>query len=138
MVGTLELSGVPYTGCRPWATARSATGSTWPTPCWPRRESPVPRFALARKNLPQVELDLPVIVKPAAEDASLGVDNGAVCTTRKDLKRRIALMSEQFETVLVQEYVAGREFNVGFRRPDPAADLRDPVRRHAGRHTGRS
>jgi D-alanine-D-alanine ligase len=55
-----------------------------------------------------------VIVKPAAEDASLGIDAGAVCTSRKSLKRRIALMAEQWETVLVQEYVAGREFNVGF------------------------
>jgi D-alanine-D-alanine ligase len=39
---------------------------------------------------------------------------------------RVAQMLEQFEEVLVQEYVAGREFNVGFvgRRMLPIAEIR--------------
>ena len=32
---------------------------------------------------------------------------------RKSLKARIAAMTEQFDEVLVQQYIAGREFNVG-------------------------
>ena len=65
-------------------------------------------------------------MKPAAEDASVGIDNGAVCTSKRALKKRVALMLEQFEEVLVQEYVAGREFNVGFvgRRMLPIAEIR--------------
>jgi D-alanine-D-alanine ligase len=53
-------------------------------------------------------------VKPAAEDASAGIDRGSVVTDRKALRARVAAMTEQFEEVVVQEYVAGREFNVGF------------------------
>ena len=53
-------------------------------------------------------------MKPAAEDASVGIDTGAVCTTKRALKKRLAEMTEQWDEVLVQEYVAGREFNVGF------------------------
>jgi D-alanine-D-alanine ligase len=113
IVATLELAGTPYTGCRPWATAvchRKHVANT----ILAGAGVPVPRFALAHRNKVPTDLELPVIVKPAAEDASLGIDSGAVCTSRKSLKRRIALMAEQWESVLVQEYVAGREFNVGF------------------------
>jgi len=53
-------------------------------------------------------------VKPAAEDASAGLDRGSVVTDRKALRARVAAMTEQFDEVLVQEYIAGREFNVGF------------------------
>lgn len=113
IVATLELAGTPYTGCRPWATSvchRKHISNT----LLAGNGIPVPRFALARHNKVPTDLELPVIVKPAAEDASLGIDSGAICTSRKSLKRRIALMAEQYESVLVQEYVAGREFNVGF------------------------
>jgi D-alanine-D-alanine ligase len=87
---------------------------------------PVPAFTLAQGNKGPVEFPLPAIVKPAAEDASVGIDNGAVCTSKRALKRRVAQMLEQFEEVLVQEYVAGREFNVGFvgKRMLPVAEVR--------------
>jgi D-alanine-D-alanine ligase len=113
VVGTLELTGVPYTGCRPWAVAvchRKHVANTLLS----RSGVPIPSFALAQGNKIPAELTLPAIVKPAAEDASLGIDSGAVCTTKKALKKRLAEMAEQWEEVLVQEYVAGREFNVGF------------------------
>src|SRR2546426_1068303 len=42
-----------------------------------------------------------------------GLDRGSVVTDRKALRARVAAMTEQFDEVLVQEYVAGREFNVG-------------------------
>ncbi|HEY4648704.1 MAG TPA: ATP-grasp domain-containing protein, partial [Gemmatimonadales bacterium] len=87
---------------------------------------PVPAFTLAQANKTPAEFPLPAIVKPAAEDASVGIDNGAVCTSKRALKRRVAQMLEQFEEVLVQEYVAGREFNVGFvgNRMLPIAEIR--------------
>ena len=81
VVGTLELTGVPFTGCRP-GPPRSATGSTSPTPCSSAAGLPVPAFTLAQANKTPAELPLPAIVKPAAEDASVGIDNGAVCTTQ--------------------------------------------------------
>ncbi|HEY3434900.1 MAG TPA: hypothetical protein VGK41_04545, partial [Solirubrobacterales bacterium] len=125
VVGTLELAGVPFTGCRHWAitmahrkhvanTLLSAAGL------------PVPAFTLAQANKTPSEFPLPAIVKPAAEDASVGIDNGAVCTSKRALKKRVALMLEQFEEVLVQEYVPGREFNVGFvgTRMLPLAEIR--------------
>src|SRR3954447_11102179 len=51
--------------------------------------------------------------------------NSGVCTSKRALKRRVTQMLEQFEEVLVQEYVAGREFNVGFvgKRMLPIAEI---------------
>ena len=55
-----------------------------------------------------------VIVKPSGEDASVGIDGGAVCTTRKALRDRLEHLGGQWDEILVQEYVPGREVNVGF------------------------
>ncbi len=125
VVGALELAGVPFTGCRQWAitiahrkhVANTLLGAAG---------VPVPAFTLAQANKTPTEFPLPAIVKPAAEDASVGIDNGAVCTSKRALKKRVALMLEQFEEELVQEYVAGREFNVGFigTRMLPLAEIR--------------
>ena len=124
-MGTLELTGVPFTGCRAWPTTvchRKHVANTLLSPlgfrCPPL---PWPRPTRLRPSFP-----CPAIVKPAAEDASVGIDNGAVCTSKRALKRRVAQMLEQFDEVLVQEYVAGREFNVGFvgKRMLPIAEIR--------------
>jgi D-alanine-D-alanine ligase len=125
VVGTLELAGVPFTGCRTWATTichRKHVANT----LLAAAGVPVPAFTLAQGNKVPGDFPLPAIVKPAAEDASVGIDNNAICTTKKALKKRVALMLEQFEEVLVQEYVPGREFNVGFvgKRILPIAEIR--------------
>ena len=125
IVGTLELTGVPFTGCRHWATTMAHRKHVANT-LLAAAGLPIPTFTLAQANKTPAEFPLPAIVKPAAEDASVGIDNGAVCTSKRALKRRVALMLEQFEEVLVQEYVAGRQFNVGFvgKRMLPIAEIR--------------
>jgi D-alanine-D-alanine ligase len=125
VVGTLELTGVPFTGCRTWPTSvchRKHVANTLLSSAG----LPVPAYMLAQANKTPAEFPLPAIVKPAAEDASVGIDNGAVCTSKRALKKRVAQMLEQFEEVLVQEYVAGREFNIGFigKRMLPIAEIR--------------
>jgi D-alanine-D-alanine ligase len=113
IVGMLELTGVPYTGCKPWAVTVAHRKHVANTLLF-QAGTPIPRFTLAAGNKVPADLTLPVIVKPSAEDASVGIDVGSVCTTKRALKKRLAQMSEQWEEVIVQEYVGGREFNVGF------------------------
>jgi D-alanine-D-alanine ligase len=101
VVGTLELAGVPFTGCRTWPTTvchRKHVANT----LLAAAGLPVPAFALAQANKTPADFPLPAIVKPSAEDASVGIDNGAVCTSKRALKKRVALMLEQFEEVLVK------------------------------------
>ena len=64
-VGAIELTGVPFTGCRFSAITlchRKHVANT----LLDRAGVPVPAFALARKNELPAGLKLPVIVKPAA------------------------------------------------------------------------
>jgi D-alanine-D-alanine ligase len=111
VVGTLELAGIAYTGCGSWTMAacrRKAVANT----LLEHAGLPVPRWVVAQGRIDD-EFPLPAIVKPAAEDASAGLDRQSVVTDRKNLKARIAAMTEQFDEVLVQQYIAGREFNIG-------------------------
>src|SRR5204862_7529393 len=103
VVGTLELAGIPYTGSGPWTTAagrRKAVANT----LLERAGLPVPRWTVAQGKIDD-DFPLPAIVKPAAEDASAGLDRQSVVTDRNNLRARIAAMTEQFDEVLVQQYI---------------------------------
>src|SRR3989441_6286645 len=111
VVGSLEFAGVPVTGASLWTIAacrRKAVANALLV----QAGLPIPRWTVAQGKIDD-DFPLPAIVKPAAEDASAGLDRQSVVSDRKSLKARIAAMTEQFEEVLVQQYVAGREFNVG-------------------------
>jgi len=112
-VAALELTRVPFTGCPSWPVTichRKHIANT----LLAAAGVPVPPFVLARGITPPTGLRYPVIVKPSGEDASVGIDAGAVCSTRKALRDRLAKVCEQWDEVLIQEYVPGREVNVGF------------------------
>lgn len=59
-------------------------------------------------------LHFPLLCKPACEDASLGIPAQAVARDLPGLHRNLALLLPRFaaEGVLVEEFIAGREFNV--------------------------
>ena len=51
-------------------------------------------------------------MKPAAEDASLGIDSGSVVKTPAEAMARFQLLAERFGTpVLIEEFIEGREIN---------------------------
>ncbi len=54
----------------------------------------------------------PWIVKPAHEDASLGIGPDSVVDNPAALEAQIARIAERFGPVLVEQFIAGREFNV--------------------------
>ena len=72
----------------------------------------VPDWAVAAVNQPLVWRHFPAIVKPAAEDASLGVDAASVVHSRADLDAALARGHATWPRLLVQRYVEGREINV--------------------------
>jgi D-alanine-D-alanine ligase len=112
-VAALDLTRVPFTGCTSW-TVTIAHRKHIANTLFAAHGIPVPPFALARRGTVPSGLKFPVIVKPSGEDASVGIDSGAVCTTKKALKERLAKSSAIWDDNLVQEYVPGREINVGF------------------------
>ena len=59
-------------------------------------------------------LHFPVIVKPVAEDSSLGIDANAVVSDLDALRTRVAQVTACYQQpALAEEFIAGREFNVG-------------------------
>jgi len=73
----------------------------------------VPKFAVVRRGSAIPSVGFPAICKPAAEDASIGVEQRSVVRTSRELSERVSSMLERWDEVLVQKYVQGREVNVG-------------------------
>lgn len=112
VIGVLELFGIAYTG-----------GSSYTTSVTLRKHVvnallshaglPIPPFINLRRGSRIRSVGYPAIVKPAAEDASIGVEQRSVVRTARALKARVEAMLESFEDVIVQRYIEGRELNVG-------------------------
>jgi D-alanine-D-alanine ligase len=59
------------------------------------------------------DLSWPLIVKPVAEDASIGVGSEAVVHTAGALRQRIAYIADHYrQAALAESFIVGREFNV--------------------------
>src|SRR5262252_1655293 len=59
------------------------------------------------------DIQFPVIVKPAREDGSIGIQFGAVCGSIKELMERIDYIHAEFDSpALIEEYIEGRELYV--------------------------
>jgi D-alanine-D-alanine ligase len=60
------------------------------------------------------DLHFPVIVKPAREDGSIGIEFSAVVNSIRELMERMDWLHTHFDSpVLIEEYVEGREMYVG-------------------------
>jgi D-alanine-D-alanine ligase len=111
----LELMGAPFTGSPPAAL-------------WLTTDKLAARALLAAEGLPVApggRLDAddpellarvpgPWILKPACEDASLGLEGDPVCATRETAVARARDLMARFpgQAVLAEAFLPGREFNV--------------------------
>src|ERR1700704_3904328 len=60
------------------------------------------------------DLQFPVIVKPAREDGSIGIEFSAVVSSIRELMERMDWLHANFDSpVLIEEYIDGREVYVG-------------------------
>ncbi|MBP1624002.1 MAG: D-alanine-D-alanine ligase-like protein, partial [Acidobacteria bacterium] len=115
IAGLLELMGIPYTGSSPFALGLAlnkfhvkqilrAAGipTARGTLCFPGAKLAVPQG-----------LRFPMLVKPARQDASLGINSNSVCHAIEQLEQQIRYVHEVYEQeALIEEYLDGREFNV--------------------------
>ena len=72
----------------------------------------VPDWTVARTGQPLAWRRYPAIVKPAAEDSSLGIEAASVVQDRAGLDAALEAGHQRWERLLVQHYVEGREFNL--------------------------
>ena len=113
VAGMMDFVGVPFTGCPPQTLSLCRAkheakimlkGAGLPTPDF---------FVVDRLPMPACDLDWPVIVKPALQDASVGVDQSSVVTNQQSLEDRIEYLLNMYgPPVLVERYIRGREIVV--------------------------
>jgi D-alanine-D-alanine ligase len=109
-----ELHQVAYTGSPPFALSLcNKKGLT--KQVLQQNHVPTPRFVLLEEpKLPKrPRLRFPIIVKPAREDASSGVEQGSVVFDAEQLQRRLDYVFHEFGTpILVEEFIDGPELHV--------------------------
>ncbi len=107
----LELVGKHYTGAGPEASYLAMDKSV-AKKIIRFHDLHTPYSALINKGRAEHAQDIhfPLIVKPAAEDASKGIDVNSVVTSLKDLMERIDYIDAEFNSpALIEEYIEGRE-----------------------------
>ena len=112
VIAVLELLGIPYTGSSSYTTALALRKHVV-NGILERANLPIPRWTVVRRRGRLASVGYPAICKPAAEDASIGVEQRSVVRTTRQLTERVGAMLERWDEVLVQRYVEGREVNVG-------------------------
>ena len=112
VISVLELLGIPFTGSSSWTTSMCLRKHVV-NAALERSGLPVPKFAVVRRGGAIPSVGFPTICKPAAEDASIGVEQRSVVRSTRALTERVGAMLERWDEVLVQRYVDGREVNVG-------------------------
>jgi len=121
IVGLFALYGVRYTGADPFTLALcQRKGMT--KQLLLANNIPTPRYRLlSEPRLPgRHGLRYPIIVKPAREDASSGVDKDSVVYNLEQLNERIQKVFKEYNPpVLVEEYIEGRELHVSVLGNDP-------------------
>lgn len=114
MVGLLELLGIPYTGAPPMALA-NCQSKVLAKRLLNAVGIKTPQFMVIREARKQYrhKLNFPLIIKPAFEDASVGIENDSIVKNNKELKERVNYILEYFaQPALVEEFIEGRELNV--------------------------
>jgi D-alanine-D-alanine ligase len=114
VVGLLELLGVPYTGAPPMALA-NCQNKVLAKRILNTLGIKTPKFAIVKKAEDKYAkgLKYPLIVKPAFEDASVGIENDSIVENAKQLNKRVAYVLDYFlQPALIEEFIDGRELNV--------------------------
>jgi D-alanine-D-alanine ligase len=109
----LEWLNVPFTGCTTTAlvlgrdkirTKHLLAAAGLPTPAY----AVIEQLPFSPWNG-----GWPAIVKPAMQDASIGIEQGSVVTTPEQLAARVAhVLATYGAPVLVERFIGGREFHV--------------------------
>ena len=120
LIGVLELLDLAYTGCsvgEAYLTQDKALGKK----LLAFHNILFPRFAIFSKanNLETGgNLRLPLFVKPAHMDASIGIDKAGIVRDANALMRRVLAIHEECnDDALAEEYIEGRELYVSVLGP---------------------
>jgi D-alanine-D-alanine ligase len=126
IAGVYELMNVPFTGAGPLALG-TALNKPRVKEILASHGIRTPRFMVFRvkdRIGMQEGVSFPLIVKPAHEDASVGIDDSSVVYNLADLRKRVRFIHTEYDQpALAEEYIDGRELNVAILGNNPPAAL---------------
>ncbi len=114
MVASLyELARIPYTGT-PFQALLTTTDKILAKNILTASGLPTPPWQEYRGKMMPLKVPPPWIVKPAWEDASVGIDDSSILEDRKSLEEKLRAMYEKHrrQPILIEQYIDGREINV--------------------------
>ena len=113
----LEMVGIPYVGSNPLAHSL-ALDKVVAKMIFQQNGLPTPDFAVIKdKIFDPPQIPYPLIVKPKNEAVSMGIE---VVNDFNELKKAATVILEDFnQSVLVEQYIEGREINVGLLGNNP-------------------
>ena len=115
----MERSGVPFTGC-PSQALRLCLDKAQTRELLSDAGLPIPGGCVMGTPDDLIDIRFPAIVKCSQEDASAGLDDGAVVRTEQELRARVAWILREFQQpAIVEEFLGGREFNIAVVGSDP-------------------
>ena len=116
--GMLEMVGIPYVGSGPLAHSL-ALDKVVAKMLFKQNALPTPDFAVLRSPDSEIpDLEFPLIVKPKNEAVSFGIK---IVNNKEELRAAAKVIFDQFnQPVLIEQYIEGREVNVGILGNSPA------------------
>ena len=114
IAGLYELLGIPYTGAPALALA-NCQNKIFAKRLLSSGGIRIPRFYIVSAKAARYShrLNYPLLIKPAFEDASVGIENESIVYNAKQLRKRIEYVLKHFQQpALVEEFIEGRELNV--------------------------
>jgi D-alanine-D-alanine ligase len=115
VVAYVDLLGLRYTGAGPHALFMSQDKAI-AKKIFAFHGIKTPFFATSYRGRIEHAHDIsfPLIVKPAMEDGSIGIDAASVVTNVKEMMQRIEYIQDEFDSpALIEEYIEGREIYAG-------------------------
>ena len=104
VISVLELLHLPYTGSTSWTTSLCLRKHVV-NAALERAGLPVPKFAVVRRGGAIPPVGFPAICKPAAEDASIGIEQRSVVRTTRALTERVGAMLERWDEEIGRAHV---------------------------------
>jgi D-alanine-D-alanine ligase len=119
----LEWLNVPFTGC-PSACLALGRDKIRTKHLLAAAGLPTPEYLVVESGpAPRWPHPWPAIVKPACQDASVGIDQGSVVTAQAQLADRVRYVLDKYGgPVLAERFVDGREFHVNLVEAGVAGD----------------
>jgi len=123
LAGLFELLGFEYTGCRPTSLGNCLNKE--------RTKDILRSFNIntpaslilkpgARFTQKEIPLKYPVILKLLKEDASIGISEFSVVKNYTELRKQFLFLSTTYkQEIILEEYIKGRELNVGILGGNP-------------------